>query len=161
MHDKESALVALRDIFDRWKDTTARLREMELTTPLADGLSVRDVVGHLRGWQQVTLARLEAARLGSEPVMPGWLAGGDPDTDSDELTDAYNAHLLAAYRSRPWSEVYRLWRDGFLRLLAAAEAIPAADLTEPGRYPWLGGHALIDVLHGTLEHHREHLEELS
>ena len=160
MDDKATTLAALRDIFDQWKDLTGRLREPETAAPLDGGLSVKDIVAHLRAWQQVSIARLEAAQLGREPVLPGWLAGGDPDTDDDDETDAHNEHIHKQYRTQSWAEVYRAWRDGFLRLLALAEAIPAADLAAPARYPWLNGHALIEVLRGTLAHHREHLDEL-
>ena len=72
--------------------------------------------------------------------------------------DEYNARIHEMTRSRPWPEVYQLWQDGFLRLLALAESIPAADVTDRTRFPWLNGYALVDVLAGSADHHREHLE---
>ena len=71
MDDKARALVALRDILNQWKSLLGSLREPELTAPLPGGLSVKDEVAHLRAWQMVTVARLEAAQLGREP--PGSL----------------------------------------------------------------------------------------
>jgi hypothetical protein len=160
MDDKTRALADLRTVYNQWKELTTRLREPELVAPVAGDLSVKDMVAHLRGWQMVSIARLEAAQTGREPVLPGWLAGGDPDTESDAETDAHNERIFEMHRAQSWAEVNRAWRDGFLRLLALAEAIPAADLADRAKYPWLNGHALIDVLHGTWDHHREHLEEL-
>lgn len=157
MDDKARALVALRDIFNQWKSLLGSLREPELTAPLPGGLSVKDEVAHLRAWQMVTIARLEAAQFGREPVYPDWTSG---DPDDEPATDAYNRHIQDAWRGRPWDEVFRAWRDGYLRVLALAEAIPADALTDPARYPWLDGRPLIDVLWGTDEHHREHLAEL-
>ena len=157
MDDKARALAASRDIFNQWKNLLGSLREPELTAPLHGGLSVKDVVAHLRAWQMVTIARLEAAQLGREPVYPDW-TGGDPD--DEPATDRMNRQIYDAWRGRPWEEVFRAWRDGWLRVLALAEAIPAGDLTDPARYPWLDGYALIDVLWGIDEHHREHLAEL-
>ncbi len=161
MDDKARALAALRDTFAQWKNLTTRLREPEAVAPLAGRLSVKDVVAHLRAWQMVSIARLEAAQTGREPVLPGWVAGGAPDAASDEETDAFNARIYETYRAQPWPEARRAWRDGFMRLIALAEATPAEALADRTRYPWLNGYALIDVLWGTVNHHREHLEELS
>ncbi len=158
MDEKERALAALRAAYEQWKELVARLREPELTAPLPGGLSVKDTLAHLRAWQQLSIARLEAAQLGREPVLPGWPVGLDPDEESQ--LDENNARIYATYRDQTWAEVYRAWRDGFLRLMALAAAIPPDDLLDPARYSWLNGHALIDVLWGTLEHHREHIEEL-
>ena len=158
MEHNARELTDLRRIFNQWKALLARLREPELVAPLADGLSVKDVVAHLRAWQQVSIARLEAAQLGREPVYPAW-TGGDPD--DEPVTDIHNRQIYEDYRDWSWSEVHRAWRDGFLRLLALAEAIPAADMSDRAKYPWLNGYALIDVLLGTDGHHREHLEELA
>lgn len=160
MNDKATALADLRTVFNQWKELTARMREPELTAALDDGLSVKDVLAHLHAWQALSIARLEAARAGGEPVMPGWVAGSDPDTDSDEETNALNARIDDLYRRRSWVEVHRAWRDGFLRFLALAEAAPDDVLADRGRFPWLGGHALLDVVRGSCEHHREHLEGL-
>lgn len=160
MSEKATALADLRTVFNQWKDLVSRMREPELTAAPDGDLSVKDVLAHLHAWQGLSVARLEAARAGGEPVMPGWVAGSDPDTDDDDETDALNARIAGLYRRRSWTEVHRAWRDGFLRLLALAEAIPDDALTERGRYPWLGDHALLDVLRGTCEHHREHLAGL-
>lgn len=157
MDDKTRALVALRAVFNQWKSLLAGLREPELTAPLPGGLSVKDVAAHLRAWQLVTIARLEAAQSGRAPVYPAW-ASGDPD--DEPATDRMNREIYDVWRARPWEEVFRAWRDGWLRVLALAEAVPADALTDPARYPWLNGHALIDVLWGCEGHHREHLEEL-
>jgi hypothetical protein len=57
--------------------------------------------------------------------------------------------------------VHQVWRDGFLRLLELAAAIPEQDLLDTKKYPWLKGYALFDVLKGSYEHHHiDHLEPL-
>ncbi len=160
MSEKATALADLRTVFNQWKDLVSRMREPELTAALDGGLSIKDVLAHLHAWQGLSIARLEAARAGGEPVLPVWVAGGDPENEDDDETNALNARIDDLYRRRSWTEVHRAWRDGFLRLLALAEAIPDDILTERGRYPWLGDHALLDVLRGTWGHHREHLEGL-
>ncbi len=158
MNDKISTLAALRDEFNRWQPFLAGLSEAEATIPQPDGLAICDVVGHLRAWQQLSNARLEAGQRGGEPVYPDWCAGLYPD--DEEYIEQFNATIHDTYLRQPWPSVYEAWRDGFRRLLELGEALPEADLTDAARYSWLRGYALIDVLQGALEHHVEHREGL-
>lgn len=157
MDEKASALADLRRMYDHWKGLATRLREPELTAELPGGMSVKDMMAHLAAWQAVSIARLEAAQWGREPEYPAW-TDGDPDDEA--RTEVHNARIYEANRARPWPEVHRAWREGYLRFMALAEATPAADLTDRGKYPWLNGFALIDVVRGSEDHHREHLEGL-
>ena len=134
----------------------AGLSEEQITTPhLPSGLSIKDVIAHLRAWQQVSIARLEAALFDRDPELPKWLAGLDPE--SEDNRDKYNDWIYQANRESPWSNVHRVWKEGFLRFLELAEAIPEKDLLEIGRYPWLKEYPLSAVLVGSYEHHEEHL----
>lgn len=38
--------------------------------------------------------------------------------------------------------------------------VPEEGLLAEGKHPWLAGHPLIAVLHGTLHHHIDHLRAL-
>lgn len=160
MNDKAQFITVLREEFQRWEELLSSVNEAQMTTPLTPSTwSVKDLIAHLRAWQQVSIARMEAALLNREPEMPGWLAGLDPDSESN--LDSYNDRIYQANRNQPWSEVYRAWRDGFLLFLELAEAIPEENLMEAGKYPWLKGYPLSAVLHGSYEHHHiDHLEPL-
>ena len=136
-----------------------RAKSKSLPRFFASGWSVKDVVAHLRAWQQVSIARLEAALLNEAPEYPIWLAGLDPD--SDENLEKFNEWIYQAYRERPWSNVHQVWRDGFLHFLELAQAIPEKDLLEIGKYAWLSEYPLFAVLQGSYNHHHvEHLEPL-
>lgn len=160
MSEKQRAVAALREEFERWEALLAGLSPAQLDAPLlSDGQSVKDTIGHLHGWQQLSVARFEAARLGREPLLPDWLGGGDPEAEED--LDRFNATIAAGYADQPWPAVHERWRTGYRRLLELAEATPEAELLEAGRYPWLNGYALIAVLDGSYEHHRvDHREPL-
>ena len=160
MSDKEQAITALREELDRWEELLAGLSEERINAPLLpSGQSIKDVIAHLRAWQQVSIARLEAALHDREPELPEWLAGSDPD--SDDGLDDNNDRIYQAYRGQRWPDVHRAWREGFLQFLELAEAIPEDDLLEVGKYPWLQEYPLIAVLHGSYGHHHvEHLEPL-
>src|SRR4030067_519964 len=88
----------------------ASLSEEQITAPhLPSNLSIKDVMAHLRAWQQVSIARLEAAQLNKEPVFPNWLSGLDPESEEDR--DRFNARIYETYRQQPWSRVHQDWSD--------------------------------------------------
>jgi hypothetical protein len=159
MNNRDEILRLLKAEFDRWEELLAIPGEEQImASRLLNGWSIKDLLAHLMAWQQVSIARLEAARLDKEPVLPAWLAGSDPETDE---VDQVNARIYETYREQPWPRVYRGWRDGFLRFLELGEEIPEDDLLDAEKYPWLKGYALLAVLQGSYEHHHvDHLESL-
>lgn len=160
MNDKKQILTMLNEEFRCWEELLASLSEAQITAPhLPANLSIKDVMGHLRAWQQVSIARLEAAQRNQEPLFPAWLEGLDPESEADR--DQFNARIYESYHQQPWSRVYQAWRDGFLRFLKLGEAIPENELLDAEKYAWLKGYALIAVLQGSYEHHHvDHLEPL-
>lgn len=160
MSEKQMLLGELRAELERWEALLDAIGEAGLErADLPEGLSIRDVLGHLRAWQQVSIARLEAARAGGEPALPDWLMGVDPESEAD--LELFNARIHEIYREQPVQTVRQLWGDGFRHLLELAAEIPEGALADAERHPWLNGYALRDVLVGTLEHHRtDHREPL-
>ncbi len=160
MNMKQHILAALGEVFTRWEACLAGLTEEQIATPgLPSGLSVKDVIAHLRAWQQRSLARIEAARLDQEPEFPKWPAELDPDGEGD--TDRINAWIYAAHQEQTWAEVHQRWRAGFQLFLEAAEAISEKDLLDSGRYAWLNGYPLAYILLSSYDHHQEHFEKLA
>jgi len=160
MNDKQQFLTTLRQEFNRWEELLASMSEEQIAAPhLPSNLSIKDVIAHLRAWQQRSIARLEAALLNREPEFPGWPAGLDPE--SEDNLDHINAWIYETYREQPWPSVHQDWRAGFLRFLELGEAIPEKDLLDAGRYPWMEGQPLSLILSSSYEHHHEeHLEPL-
>lgn len=157
--DKQQIMAALRAAFEELDALAAGMGAAELSAPRpGTGWSLKDELAHLHAWQQRSIARMEAAAAGREPLYPPWPADLDPETPVEP--DALNAWLHARTQARPWPEVYEAWRTGFLRLLELGAAAPEAELLQVDRYPWLEGYALADVLRGSCEHHEEHLERL-
>jgi hypothetical protein len=159
VNEKQEILTALREEFIRWQELLASLSEGQITDPLVpSSWSVRDVLLHLWGWQQASVARAEAAVQDKEPDYPRWweIFGPDPEEDVDRT----NAWFYDTYRDKPWPAVYTDWKEQFARYLELAEAIPEKDLLEPGRYAWMEGYTLIASLQGSCEHHEEHREML-
>src|SRR5574341_466051 len=119
MDDKQQLLRTLREEFNRWEELVGGMNEEQITAPiLPSNMSIKDVIGHLRSWQQVSIARLEAAQLNREPEYPQWLAGLHPE--SEDNRDKYNDWIYGIYRQQSWSSVHRVWSEGFLRFLELA-----------------------------------------
>jgi hypothetical protein len=159
MNEKKDILTKLYEEFKRWEELLASLSEAQITaSQLADSWSIKDVIAHLRAWQQRSIARLEAALHNRQPKYPMWPDQFDPEIEGQPHD--LNAWLYATYRDQPWSSVYQDWSTGFRQFLELGQAIPENDLLDAGRYPWLEGYALLAVLEGSYEHHQEHAEIL-
>jgi hypothetical protein len=159
MYNKAEILAMLQDEFNRWEKLLNGLSVQQITAAnfLSDW-SIKDTLAHLMAWQKRSIARLEAAQLKKEPIYPKWPAGPADETDD---TERINAWIYQTYRDHPWPSVHRAWRTGFLRFLELVKAIPEIDLLEPGKYAWLDGQPLSEVLIGSYEHHHfDHLEPL-
>jgi hypothetical protein len=158
MNAKSQIITALREEYRRWEEILRGIREEKITTSIlyAD-MSIKDVVAHMTAWQEVSVARMEAALKRRQPEYPAWHPT-DPGND-DEL-DGMNAWIYRIYHDQPWPEIQREWRERFLRFLELAQAVPEKDLFEAGKYPWLKEYPLAAVLEGTLDHHEEHRERL-
>jgi hypothetical protein len=159
MSEKQVVLTRLAGEMERWEALLASLGEGQVTAPnLPGGWSIKDVVAHLRAWQQRSVARMEAALQAREPVFPAWPADLDPEQEGQP--HALNDWLYQTSRDKPWPAVHQEWREGFGRLLELGAALPEADLLEPGKFAWLEGQALSLVLEASAEHHAEHWEWL-
>src|SRR5437763_1756840 len=81
--------------------------------------SMKDIIGHLTGWHQNIVARLQAALRGEpEPPTP-WPA--DLQNDDDKL----NAWFYERYHGRSVNEVLDETRALFQQLFTALAALPA------------------------------------
>lgn len=159
MESKDQILQNLRDEKNRWEDLLAGLSEARIAAPdLPDDWSIKDVMAHLMAWQQVTNARLDAALSGRAPVFPDWF--GMDDEDAGGQPHHTNAHIFTLYHDQTWPAVYRRWQAGFENVLESVESLSEKDILQAGRYPWMGDYSLLDVLHGTFEHHNEHMDTL-
>jgi hypothetical protein len=159
MNHKQQILNELTEIFNRWQELIASLREEQITALLVPSdWTVKDVVAHMWAWQQGSVARMQAALHDREPDYPRWweILGPDPEEDVDRT----NAWIYEANLDKPWLGVYADWNAQFQRYLELTRQVPEKDFFEPGKYPWMGTYALAASTMGSLEHHQEHYETL-
>ena len=149
---------ALLEQIDReqafWEQLVDEIGEERMQEPGATGdWTFKDVVAHLNGWRTLTLARLDAARHGQASVAPPWPAHLNEEDDVEEIND----WIYQANRDRPLREVLDEYGSSFQRMRDAVAAISERDLTEPGRYLWLGDAPLSIVITHSFGHlHEEH-----
>lgn len=159
MYSKAEYLKMLKNEFDNWDNLLSHTDEKRATTLEFGGYhTIKDIVGHLTAWQELTLARLNAALAGTDPIKPVWLKGGDPDHEPN--IDQYNETIYMMYQRKTWDEVYKEWKNRYQEVLKMVEKIAETDLMAEEKYAWLKEYPLMAVLSGTLEHHKEHYRPL-
>jgi uncharacterized protein DUF1706 len=132
----------------QWEALLAQVGEDRMTTPGVEGdWSVKDVIAHITAYEQRTAERLEAIAQDTEPPAAPWPAGLE--------MDARNAWLYEAHRNQPLAAVQAESRQAFDRLVAAVAAVPDDALLEPGRYVWLEGAPLWEIIPGNSYAHYE------
>lgn len=158
MNMKDHILTALREQLDRWEELLASLSDELIITPQPLSIwSIKDVVAHLKVWQEISITRLDAALRDREPEFPGWVAALPLDWEED--TDNTNAWIYETYKAQPWSKVHQDWRAGYQRLIELGQGISEKDLLDAVRYLWLKGYPLASELIASYDHHQEHYEE--
>jgi hypothetical protein len=157
MSRKQELIADLRTVYNDWERLLGTAADKQLVARrVTSKWTLKDVVAHLMAWQQISIARVQAAMAGRDPELPAWLGGLDPH--AEEHLHEINAKIHAFYHTQPWPEVHEAWREGFERFLGLAETTPEEALLDANRYSWLRGYALSGVLKGSCEHHREHLD---
>ena len=159
MNMKEHILAALREQFNTWAELLGSMSEEQIIAPHFDyDWSIKDAIAHLWGWQQISIARMEAAVHDREPEFPEWVM--ELHRVWEENADQTNARIYEINHEKPWSEIYQNWKNGFLRFLELGSKISEKDLLDGDRYSWLKGYSLAFILVASYDHHQEHLEKL-
>ena len=135
-----------------WLDLAAEVGRDRYDEPGAMGeWTFGDLAGHLLGWRNRTIARLEAA------------ARGEPDPIADEPegedeVDAVNVQIRENDAGRAAAELVDAYADSYDRLIRALDALPETTLADPEALPFVGG-PLIDVTF-TGHLHEEHVPDV-
>lgn len=117
-----------------------------------DGWSVKDMLAHITYWESFALTRLQQATHGRTPELFGHA--------DDEQIDAVNQAALEAGRAKPLDQVKAEFAQVHADLLAAIEAIPAAE-DDPWWSLWPEPHTPKRLIfYNTYDHYDEHLADL-
>ena len=108
------AFAARRELLD----VASVLSEAEEDTVVLGHWTVKDVLAHLVGWDHANLEGIEALLAGR---LPAFYAHYDPDWRT------FNAGLVSKYKRNRLTESIAAAEESHAALLAAAEAVPAAE----------------------------------
>jgi len=138
----------------------------QASTPWTDdGRTLKEIVGHITGWERWVAAAIDEIAAGVEEPAIMSLAGYPGTISRFESIDAFNASRMSEAREQPWSEVLAQSDEAFDALIAAAEGVPAAAFASTSQFFWpdLGGTVPCGVyLLMVSAHHyqNEHLPEI-
>jgi len=90
-----------------------------------------DTAGHLLGWRDRTISRLEAAGRGEPEPAPPWPA----DLDDDDII---NDWIHEQHAGRAAADLVAEYDRSYDRLGAAIRAIPESTVEDPNAFPWIG-----------------------
>jgi hypothetical protein len=124
-----------------WRDLAAEVGPDRYSEPGPMGeWTFGDMAGHLLGWRNRTLRRLDAfARGESDPPNP-WPA----ELDGDESDDPVNAWIHDHHADRSAAQLVDDYTNSYDRLVAIIETIPQAKLMDSRAIPFIDG-PLVDV----------------
>jgi len=153
MRTRAEQVAAIRADQQFWRDLAAEVGPDRYGAPGPMGdWSFGDMAGHLVGWRNRTLNRLEAFARG-EPLPPNpWPANLDEDDDDD--IDEINAWFREHDADRSQEQLVADYDASYDRLIRALEALPEAKLSDATAIPWIPG-ALVEV-DFTSHLHEEH-----
>jgi len=149
MRTKADLVAAIRADRQTWRDLVAEVGPDRLTEPGPMGeWSFADMAGHLVGWRDRTIGRLEAAARGEPDPPPPWPSELDDD-------DLINDWIHSQHSDRSPEQLVEDYDASFERLARAIESLPDGTLTDPAAFPWVG-EPLVSV--DFTEHlHEEHI----
>ncbi|MBI5283891.1 MAG: methyltransferase domain-containing protein [Chloroflexi bacterium] len=151
--------------FAMMREVQALSGEQASTPWTEDGRTMKEIIGHIMGWERWVAASLDEIASGvTEPSIMS-LSGYPAGISRYGSIDAFNAARMAEARERPWLDLLVESDAVFEALAAAAERVPASALTETAQFFWpdLGGTVPCGVyLLMVSAHHyqEEHLPEV-
>jgi SAM-dependent methyltransferase len=130
-----------------------------------DGRTMKEIVGHIAGWERWTIAALDEIAGGVKEPQIMALAGYPEGIGRYASIDAFNSARMVESRERPWAELLDDSAATFERMLETIDRVPASLLadTAPFYWPDIGGTVPCGIyLLMVAAHHyqEEHLPEV-
>ncbi len=120
-------------------------RELELYP----GWTIREILLHIAGWDEVGTSTLCAHITGESPA---------PIEIRD--IDTYNSYLVTNHEALTFEEVVRFWRRARREMVDALEQMPPEKFQERAQFPWGETGSIIRLVSILDEHEREHAAEI-
>jgi hypothetical protein len=114
-HDKQSVVQEIRDTYKEYMGAVEGLSEEQLTKPFLGDWSVREITGHIIGWQEQMSIGFERMARGERPTPEGvnWQDG-----------QAWNDKFAAGVKDRTGTELVQELDSRVEQMIAAIQALP-------------------------------------
>jgi len=110
--------------------------------------SVKDLIGHLGFWESRVAALFPLLKVGKTP---------EPFKDIDAL----NSQAIDEMRTLSLSDVRRLEKSAYQKILAVIKEASDPELFDPDHFAWTEGRCFEEIISdNTWGHYEEHLPEL-
>mgnify|MGYP000979500648 FL=1 len=160
MNSVKKEIDLLLEEFKNWQGLIFSLGDEKIATlRLENGWTIKDVIGHLTAWQQVTLAKLTAAYENKPPQYPGWFPGVAIETENE--LNQIDEVIHQIWAEKPWLETFNEWQYQFQTILSLCLLIPEEHFLTVGQFNWIGGYPLVAILERSRDHHEEHRQFLN
>ena len=152
MRTREEQVAVIKADQQFWRDLVAEVGPDRFEEPRVTGeWSFGDVAGHLLGWRNRTIARLEALARDEPDPLPD-------EPEGDEAVDRMNEQIRENDAGRSGTELVAAYDDSYDRLIHALESLPDSTLTDPNAIKWAEGPLLDITFTGHL--HEEHVPDI-
>ncbi len=142
--DKQSVVQDVRAAYQEFQQSVQGLSEEQLTKPFMDGWGVREITGHVIGWQEQMTTGFERMANGERPTPEG--------VDWSDV-QAWNDKFAAAVKDRQATELVQELDSRVENLITALQALPDDRFGEGKTTNRMAGAA-------AFEHMREHAAEI-
>jgi hypothetical protein len=142
----------------RVKQAVEAMPPAQLTAPvLAEGRSVKEVLGHLTWWDRWLLTTLPPAP-GDAP-LPFTLPLADQIPPMNASVDEINAKVLAYNQPRPFPEIWAEFIMTIDLLVRRVTKLSYEDMYDPQGMAAITGYPVAPNILGIYEHYEEHAHE--
>ena len=127
----------------------AHLDEIDKNRKVYPLWTVREIIAHLSGWDDATIAFLKAL-----------IAGETPPTPAVRGIDVYNDETVATREGLDYDHIYREYIETRKVLLDLIRKVPEEKVTRIYITPWGDEGSLVDMVDIFAPHEEEHAEDV-
>ena len=135
---------------DEARDTLlAVLANLDTQTEIYPSWKLKDLLAHLSGWDEATIASLQTH-----------IGGGEPLTPATRGIDFYNAESVATRGALSYEQVAKELNVTRDRLKATILDIPADEFEQPLVYAWGPSGSVAELVAVFVHHEKAHAKEI-
>ena len=148
MSDKERAFLIHR--LDETRDTIEKiLPAIDVTHEIYPGWTMKDMLAHMTGWDDVTIDSLRAHVIGRPPSVPAILS-----------LDEYNNSTVSSRKDLDFDQVLNEWRLTRQVLRTIIEKMPEDKFFGPIVVPWGNKATVTSLVDMFRDHEEEHAQDV-